>query len=437
MTRKKFIQKARDIALEVISAVEKDKHTADELLSDIFDRYQVPADEKSLASEIARGVIRRKLTLDSIIGRLSQTEFTKLHPLLIQILRVGLYQLTYLDRVPDYAAVNEAVGQARRRLHRGAANFCNALLRKFIASGKNIEFPEPAEDFAGYLSLRYSHPRWLAQRWIDYFGPEKTEAIFSANNSPPPIFIRTNRLKISPSGLMNQLVQEGITAQFCDEELGTLRLESPGKIASLAAFRLGYFYVQDLTAMRAAPLLSPCAGERILDLCSAPGGKATHAAELMENRGLIVAVDRKPEKMRRLQQNIARLGTSVILPVMADASRISTLFRPRSFDRIVADVPCSNTGVLRRRVEVRWRLKPGDFDYYHRLQLGFLLESAPLLRENGILLYSTCSIDSRENQQVVEEFIRRKPEYEILRQETFFPSENGGDGGYMTRLQKR
>ena len=200
---------------------------------------------------------------------------------------------------------------------------------------------------------------------------------------------------------MNQLAQEGLTAQIADEKLGALRLESAAKIASLAAFRCGYFYVQDLTAMRAAPFLAPCAGERILDLCSVPGGKSTHAAELMENRGLIVAVDKKHDRLLRLEENIARLGTPIIQPVTADASRISTLFRPRSFDRIAADVPCSNTGVLRRRVEARWRLRPRDFDHYHRLQLGFLLESAPLLRENGILLYITCSIDPQENQQVV------------------------------------
>lgn len=389
-----------------------------------------------MATEIACGVIRRKLTLDSTISRLSKTAFSQLHPLLIQILRIGLYQLIYLDKVPDYAAVNEAVDQARRRLHRGAADFVNALLRKFIASDKSLQYPSPSEDFAGYLSIRCSHPRWLARRWIDQFGREKTEAIFSANNSPPPIFIRTNRLKVSASELMSQLTLEGITAQVVEDESGALQVKSPGKISDLMAFKLGYFYVQDLTPMRAALLLAPSAGERILDLCSAPGGKAAHAAELMGNRGLIVAVDKNRGKLRRVEQNIARLAVTIIQPVAADALRISNLFKPQSFDRILIDAPCSNSGVFRRRVEARWRLKPEDFSYYHRLQLRFLLESGPLLRKKGTLIYSTCSIDPEENEDVLEDFIRRKPEYKVSLQKTFYPSPNNGDGGYMARLQK-
>ena len=324
-TRKKSTT-ARDVALDVLLGVENKKANVSDLLNDAFERCRIPPAERAMATEIAFGVIRRKLTLDSIIAHLSHTEFQRLHPTLVCILRISLYQMLHLDKVPDYAAVNEAVKQTQKRLHTGAGSFANALLRKFISSGKHVPYPSPEEDLAGYLSINYSHPRWLAERWVSQFGRETTESVFRIDNLPPPLFVRASRLKISASELADELARENVSAQVCDERLGGLRLDFSGKVSSLKAFKRGYFYVQDITAMRAAPTLAPAPGECVLDLCGAPGGKATHAAELMDNRGLVISVDKSREKIRLLEENIARLGTAIIQPLVADVAGISRLF---------------------------------------------------------------------------------------------------------------
>lgn len=438
MSCKKFLgAKARDITLTALTTVTRTGQNVDDILHELFDRFQVSPAEKPLAYEITCGVIRRKITLDAVISRLSRIKFKRLQPAMVNVLRIGLYQLLYLEGVPDYAAVNETVKQARKKLNPGAAGFVNALLRKFISSGKNVEYPSRAENASEYISIKHSHPRWLVEKWLKTFGEEKTEQLCRINNLPPAVFIRANQLKISPQELVKQLSRERVGAEIIDQNLGALRLDLEGKISELDTFRRGYFYVQDLTAMQVAPFSSPVEGKPLLDVCAAPGGKSTHAAELMNNTGIVISIDKNMNKIDRLLQNISRLAAVSITPVVADASRLSHLFKNKTFDRAILDAPCSNTGVFRRRIEARWRLKPEDFVHYHQLQLRFLLECAPLLKKNGILVYSTCSIDSEENEQVVEEFLNCRTDYNLLEQKSFFPSEHSGDGGFMARLKHK
>lgn len=407
----------------------------EDVLHEHFDRFRIPPLEKSLTQELAFGVVRRKLTLDTIVSHFSNKDIEKIQPVLLNILRVGLYQLIYLDKVPDYAAINEAVKLAKKYVNPGAGGFVNALLRKIIAAGKTIEYPSREEDSHEYLSIKFSHPKWLAERWTGFFGGEKTEEIFSINNVPPPVYIRVNQTKISAHDLLRELENELVKSEIINKDIGALILHSPGNISELETFRLGYFYVQDLTAMQAALFLAPKKGERILDACAAPGGKSTHLAELTGNDATIVGVDQNLSKISLIVQNAARLQTPCVQPVVGDAAKLGGLFKQECFDRIILDAPCSNTGVFRRRVEARWRLKPEDFSYYQQMQLNFLTECAPLLKKGGTLVYCTCSIDPEENQQVVEKFLELKTGWELVDQKSFFPSEDQGDGGYMARLR--
>jgi len=425
---------ARDIALAALTETERTNSNLDNILDRLFRRPSISSREKALAHELACGVVRREMTLDAVISGLARKNISRLHPVLLHILRLALYQIIYLDRIPDYAAVDEAVKQARGKLNRSAAGFANALLRRFVESGKQIPLPSRAEQPARFISIKHSHPAWLVERWIDLFGEEKTERICENNNSRPPLVVRVNRNKTTLAGLLSALEQEQIDAVVLDEDLGAIQFGSPGKITGIEAFKLGLFYVQDLTAMRVAKFASPAENELILDACAAPGGKCTHIAELTGNRTTVVALDRSPEKMQQVMQNVARLAAASIVPIVGDAGGLSRIFKEQSFDRIVLDAPCSNSGVFRRRVEARRRLKPGDFAHYHGLQLWFLLECAPLVKRGGRLVYSTCSIDPEENEQVVEDFLGRDPDFWLEEQQTYLPSENSADGGFMARM---
>jgi 16S rRNA (cytosine967-C5)-methyltransferase len=429
--------KARNIALSALSHDEGGVGKIDENLEQAFERSRVPVKERALARELTRGTIQRKLTLDSVVSRLAKKKISRIHPILLNIIRLALYQIIFLDRIPDYAAVDEAVKQARKKLGRHAAGFANALLRRFLDSGKEVVLPPGDEQFAGHISIKHSHPQWLIERWIESFGEEMTEKICEANNFRSPMFIRVNRNKVSLEKLLEGLETEGIEAVVVDEELGAIRVDVHGPVTGTDAFKLGWFYIQDLTAMRTAKFASPVKGEKILDVCASPGGKCTHIAELTENSAIVFAMDRSLAKIGRVMQNVARLAAVSIVPVVGDAANVSSIFKQESFDRVIVDAPCSNTGVLRRRAEARWRLHPEDFAYYHEMQLRFLVECAPLVKKGGVMVYSTCSIDPEENQGVGEAFLEKRSDFRLEDQQAFLPSESGGDGGFMTKLSRR
>ena len=436
MSHQKNRRKARDIALSALSDQKSGVGNIDENLEQAFERFRVPVKERALAQELSRGTIQRKLTLDSVLSRLAKKNINRIHPVLLNIMRLALYQIIFLDRIPDYAAVDEAVKQARKRLGRHAAGFANALLRRFLDSGKELVLPPRSGRLSSHISVKHSHPRWLVERWIEAFGEEKTEHICAVNNLRPPLFIRVNRNKVSLGELLDKLETEQIESAVVDQELGAIRVDAHGAITRTDAFKRGWFYIQDLTAMRTAKFVSPAKGERILDVCAAPGGKCTHVAELTENAAIVISMDRSLAKIGRVMQNVARLATVSIVPVVGDAANVSSLFKEESFDRVIVDAPCSNTGVLRRRVEARWRLRPEDFAYYHNLQLQFLVECAPLVKKGGVLVYSTCSIDPEENQGVGESFLEKRPDFRLEDQLAVLPSESGGDGGFMARFSR-
>ncbi len=432
---------ARALALEVLSAMPRGgrrgvSRTATEILSGALLSSNLSPQDEARATELVYSTIRRRLTLDWIIEKFSGVPVTRIQPRLLDVLRLGVLQLVFMESVPDYAAVDESVKLASAAVGRKAAGFANSVLRKVASRASSIPFPDRNEDLAEHISVVHSHPRWLVRRWLEHYGEENTLSICTANNAPPPITARVNLLKTNREGLVESLMGEGVDVVAPEEDEAIEILRSPRRLSELESFREGLFYLQDVSTMIPAKLLAPVAGETVLDLCSAPGGKATHMAELMGNRGLIVACDIAELKMSLLQENIERLGTTIVRPLVADGERIEAVFLPE-FDRILIDAPCSNTGVLRRRVEARWRLKQHDLKRLQKMQRALLRSASKVLKRGGVLVYSTCSIEPEEGRGVVEAFLEEEPGFGLEKEREFLPRADGGDGGYVARLLKR
>jgi len=369
--------------------------------------------DRALAMELTYGVLRHLATIDWRLTPVADKPLSRL-PLVVQmIVRLGAYQLLYLDRIPASAAVNESVHLAKRRakqLGRDWSGFVNAVLRSLLRSPVP-PWPILETDPARALLVQYSIPEWLSRRWIDRLGVPGAEAACEAASAIPPVTLRVNHLKTTREALLATLQEAGLKARPTDVSPAGVILEDGGAIPSLPGFEEGEFYVEDEAAQLIPPLLDPQPGEIILDACAAPGGKTTHLAMLMQNRGTIYAVDRKAERLELLRDNCRRLGILIARPVARDLRQSLTRshavdLQDDGFDRILVDAPCSGLGVLRRHPEAKWRKDSQAFRRHQTLQFQILGAVAARLRAGGVLVYSTCSTEPEENEDVIEQFCR-------------------------------
>ena len=393
---------------------------------------QLSAADRGLCQEIVYGVVRWQATLDWLIARKTQGRTQK--PGLQDLLRLGLYQIFWLDRIPDHAAVNETVEMAKRGGYGPQAGFVNAVLRGYLREADatttllaDLRNTQPA--------LGCSHPEWLVARWRERWGDERTRQLLEWNNTPPRTFARVNTLKTEAGKLLTQWREEDVEYDFfrcdwCEENL-VFELKSHPPLAGLPSFRQGLFYVQDPGTLLAVRELDPRPGESILDLCAAPGGKATYMAQLMNNEGRVVASDVSAERLKLVQENCDRLGASCVEPTL-----ISTLDpRPSTtFDRVLVDAPCSNTGVMRRRIDLRWRARLDEIKRLQSAQLELLRQAVAVLKPGGILVYSTCSLEPEENSEVVKEFLAGHAGFQLERERELLPFTAGVDGAYVARI---
>ena len=408
-------------------------------LEDIFDeaagQSSLAAVDRALAQEITFGVMRWQATLDWLIARKTAGRTQK--NLLQILLRVGLYQLFWLDRVPDHAAVHETVQLARQLGFGPQSGFINAVLRGCLRERETIE-RELAALKTQELHLGWSHPRWLCDRWASRWGGNNLCALLEWNNTPPVVFIRVNTLKTTPEKLAAQFETEGVlftprTFDWAPEGL-VFELRSHPSLAGLQSFRDGCFYVQDPSTLLAVRELGPQPGESVLDLCAAPGGKTTFIAQRMQNRGLVTAQDSDPRRLSMVRENCERLGATCVrasdstLPEGADS--------PAQYDRVLVDAPCSNTGVMRRRVELRWRVQPAEIERLRKVQLELLGNAARQLKPNGTLVYSTCSLEQEENNSVTAEFLSEHRSFRLDAEQELIPFKDGVDGAYVARFSK-
>jgi 16S rRNA (cytosine967-C5)-methyltransferase len=354
-------------------------------------------------------------------------------PMLQNLLRLGLYQIFWLDRIPDHAAVHETVELAKHNGFGAQAGFVNAVLRGYLR-----EFDATRQLLAELKTtqpaLGCSHPEWLIARWQTRWGREKTARLMEWNNTPPKTFARVNTLKADPGKLLEQWRGENVEYDFVRrdwlEENLMFELKSHSALAQLPSFQQGLFYVQDPSTLLAARELDPQPGETLLDLCAAPGGKATYLAQLIRNDGRLLAYDTSPERLKWVEENCARLGVTCVQTALPSTCNL----QPATFDRILVDAPCSNTGVMRRRVDLRWRICPEEIERLQAGQLELLERAASLLKPGGTLVYSTCSLEPEENHLAVGHFLRRHARFKLERERELLPFVDEVDGAYVARL---
>ena len=394
--------KARELAFSVLLHHEREGTDISDLLDEALRDERPAAPDRSLATELVYGCIRRKLTLEWLIGEYSRFRL----PAEIRVLLgLGLYQLLYLDRVPDYAAVNEAVRMAKAIGMKRWASTVNAVLRRVQADRGNLPFPSREKDLRRYLEIRHSHPAWLVDALLKEHGPDSTENILRENNGRPRLTIRCNTLRIVPGELERRLRKEGVVVEPAEESGIFFRIKSDIPVSDIGSFREGLFTVQDVSARIAVEMLDPRPGESILDLCAGPGGKTTHIAQLMRDRGRICAVDIREDKVRMIKESCERMGIHSVGCVRGDGLEARAICGGERFDKVLVDAPCSNTGVLRRRVEARWRMDPSRVKSLSGLQLSLLTAASSYLKKGGMIVYSTCSILGDENGAVVRRFL--------------------------------
>ena len=443
------MDKARETAIKVLHEVHSNGAYANVALVQALRRAALNDADRRFVTELVYGTVKAGDTLDWMLQRYVNRPLSKMPPMIQEILRLGLYQIFFLDKVPASAACNEAVELTKRYGHAGTRGFVNAVLRTAVREPEKAAFPKAKGQEAQYLALSGQHPLWLVKKWIAAFGYEEAEKLCAFDNSVPVLSVRTNTLKTDRESLLRTLADEGVEASASDWAPEGIICGRHGALDSLASLQQGLFQVQDESSMQVAHVVDPQPGEFVMDVCSAPGGKTTHMAALMKNCGHILAVDIYDGKLARLAANAARLGVSIIETKCQDARTVGAMYAEQA-DRVLVDAPCSGLGVLRRKPDARWRKTPDELAALPELQSAILRSAALAVKPGGVLVYSTCTITEEENSGVVRAFLNEQPNFELEITGNFlpvkrrsdsmvqlYPQRDGTDGFFIARMKRR
>jgi 16S rRNA (cytosine967-C5)-methyltransferase len=414
----------RMLAVKLLQHIDRSQAFADEILDRSFSASpELRPLDRAFVTEMVLGVLRWRGRLDWILRQVLKTPQKKLNTQVHEILRLGVYQLFFMDRVPPSAAINESVRLTKSIFKdEKISGFVNGVLRTVLRKKGELPFPSPEKDPVTYLSHFFSHPRWLVDRWFKEFGFETARGICAANNRRPPWTLRVNTLKTSKEKLAIELMKAGIHSHPAPFSYDGLIAEQNPFYEGEILFQNGLFFLQDEASQIVTFLLQPQPGELILDACAAPGGKGTHIAQVMGNQGKIIAIDLQEEKIRMIEENAYRLGVKIIEASPADARNPLSFPRRPVFDRILVDAPCSGLGTLHRNPEAKWRRKPEDIHRLRSLQLALLQNVSSPLKPGGVLVYSTCTLTTEENDQVVDGFLKGNPNFMVEDLHSFMPS---------------
>lgn len=410
-----MIDKTREVALKTLYKIDKEEMYSNLALNEMIkqNRSNLNSRDIGLISEIVYGTISWKLTIDEIIKKYSSIKMKKISPWILNILRMGIYQIIFLDKIPKSAAVNESVNLAKRYGHKGSSNFVNAILRK--VSKEDIEEFNKIENSIERISKTTSTPEWIVEELLKEKNEKEVEKICKSFNIKPKISIRVNRLKTTKDELKEKLKERNINCQ--DGKLNDfLTIDGLKDIENLDLFKEGYFTVQDESAGMASIVLNPLENEFVLDACSAPGGKTTYLAEIMNNKGKIIAWDIYEHRLNLIKQNYKRLGINIIETNLNDATIYKEEYFEK-FDKILLDVLCLGIGVIRRKPDIKWQRQKENINEITKIQMQILETCSKYLKKGGELVYSTCSIFEEENQNIIDVFLNKNPEYEISRYE--------------------
>lgn len=404
-------KKVREVALDILLQIEKNQAYSNLLLNQSIKKENVNEKDVGLLTEIVYGTIQRKNTLDYYLTHFVKGGLKKLDLWVLVLLRLSLYQIIYLDRVPERAVVHEAVELAKKKGHKGITAMVNGTLRSFLRQG--IPPIESIKDPLEKLAIKYSHPKWLIERWVDQFGEEKMRNICEINSIPPEVTARVNRIKSSNrEEVIESLQKEGISSELGELSKEAIKVKK-GTLPNTSLYKDGLLTIQDESSMLVARALDPHPSMKVLDSCAAPGGKTTHIAEIMNNEGEIYALDLHEHKIKLINEQANRLNLSIIKTRATDSRKATEIFENESFDRILVDAPCTGLGVIRRKPDIKWQKRPEEIERITTIQKDILASVASLLKKGGRLVYSTCSIDASENVQIVKWFLEKHLDFQV------------------------
>lgn len=406
---------ARTLAFQILLHIDRDASHPDRLIRSTLDRHELLQErDRALLTELVYGVLRWRGRLDWHIDQLSRTSPSKISPAIRIILRLALYQVLILDRIPDHAAVNEAVEIAKKSQPAYLVKFVNGILREALRRRDEWLWPDPGAEPDRYVSVTTAHPEWFVRRLLVEYGFEETLEICTANNSVAPVTLRVNALKTAADEVLRWCAERGIEAEPSGFVPSAVRLSGLRRdLAGTSIFRDGLVQVQDEASQAVSMIVAPEPGERVLDLCAGFGGKSTHLGILMGNRGEIVSVDHSAWKLEELRRNAQRQGVQVIGPRAADVLEFSPA-EEAPFDRVLLDAPCTGFGTLRRNPDIKWRRHVKDPRRFARIQTEMLDHAASFVkRDGGVLVYSTCTLFREENEAVAEHFTSTHPDWEL------------------------
>lgn len=443
-----MVSRAREAALVALLKVHRSGGYSNIVLDQLLEGTDMAAADRALASRLLYGVIERRLTLDYLLGECASMPLKRMHPDVLEILRMGAYQLLFLDKVPPAAAIHEAVELTRVRGQAGASGFVNGVLRGVQRRGRALldALPDTPEG----LERRTSCPRALTTLWQAAYGPDMALQLTEHSNDIPPICLRVNTLKTTPDAFAAYLREAGIPFTWEPDLPACLRLKEGSFVKRLALEGENWYYHQDTASQFCCAALSPRPGDRVADVCAAPGGKSFTLAQWMENRGAILAGDLYPAKCEQMDRRAEALGITILRTAARDAAAPCPEPLCGAFDRVLADVPCSGLGVIRRKPEIRYK-DPASFAQLPELQYAILAQAARMVRPGGVLQYSTCTLNPAENEAVAARFLREHADFtprvlplpphlwergETSHQLTLFPPVHGTDGFYMAGFQK-
>jgi len=418
---------AREIALEILYEIEMKDALANETIELFCKNYHLSNLDRRFVSELVNGTTKMRRRLDYVLSFFLEKEINDLTPWIRNILRLGVYQIDFLDRVPESAAVNESVNLAKKFGHRGTVALVNAVLRSYLRDKSRVSFPSWEENKVENIALFYSFPSFLVESWLNTFGEEETIKLCQVFNERPKLCFRMNSLKVESHSLeekLNKSKTKFKSGRFLEN---FYYIESRVDMDHFTPLQEGLVYPQDESAGFPVTLLDPQPGETILDLCAAPGGKTTFIAELLGNRGRVLAVDKNWEKIKLLRENCRRLGIDSVSYFCGDA----TNFQVRPVDRVLVDAPCSGLGVLGRNPDARWRKQKEDWLRLQKLQLEILFNAASLVKKGGVLVYSTCTLTREENDLVIEKFLEKRKDFKLTDASLYMDSEVVDESGFV------
>ncbi len=427
----------RELVLDILLEVNEKDQYSHLVIRDVLNKYQyLEKQERAFLTRLAEGTIEHMLEMDFIINSFSKVKVKKMKPLIRNLLRMSVYQLKYMDSIPDAAVCNEAVKLAKKRGFGQLRGFVNGVLRNIARSMQELNYPDEKLEPAVFLEVTYSIPQWIVKQWIESYGYETAKTICQSFLEEKPITIRTNLTKITPEELKLRLEAEGVCVMPVENLPYAFAICGFDYLQSLESFAEGLFYVQDVSSMMVAETASPKMGDYIIDVCAAPGGKSSHLAEKLKGSGMVEARDLTEYKVSLIEENIERHGLTNMKAVQMDA----TIFDKASVgkaDILICDLPCSGLGVMGKKTDIRYKMTPQKQKDLVNLQKEILKTVHPYVKAGGKLIYSTCTIHKGENEGMTAWFLKEFPEFTLISQKQMFPGEQFHDGFFIATLERK